>query len=113
MQSQNKVTNKLWSFFVKDGWLTKNGDRVLTAGCLLFIGVPLWLIYEDRVNTMAGLFLLFFGIFLGAIVGYEGKAKQFGFQAPFTNDPLGWRKAKKTYKTDAASDDVTKKDDQA
>jgi hypothetical protein len=112
MQLQNQ-TNKIWSFFVKNGWLTKNGDRVLTAGCLLFIGIPLWLIYEDKVNTIAGLFFLFVGIFLGAIVGYEGKAKQFGFEAPFTNDPLGWRKAKETYQNDASPDKPAKKDDAA
>jgi hypothetical protein len=112
MQLQNQ-TNKIWSFFVKNGWLTKNGDRVLTAGCLLFIGIPLWLIYEDKVNTIAGLFFLFVGIFLGAIVGYEGKAKQFGFEAPFTNDPLGWRKAKKTYHSGTDAKKPTDKDEAA
>lgn len=92
--------NRAKSFFVQKGWLTKNGDRILTMGCLVFIGIPLWLIYTNRINALLGFFLILVGIFLGAVVGYEGKAKQFGFEAPFTNDPLGWRKAKESYKAE-------------
>lgn len=103
--------NKLIDFFVKEGWLTKKGDRILTIASLLLIGIPLWLIYKDLIDPRIGFVLLLLGIFLGAIVGYEGKAKQFGFQAPFTNDPLGWRKAKKSYETQESSDKTQKKDD--
>jgi hypothetical protein len=43
-------------------------------------------------------------ISFGVVVSYIGicgrQAKQFGFQAPFTNDPLGWRKAKESYKAE-------------
>ena len=103
--------NKLTDFFVNEGWLTKKGDRILTIASLLLIGTPLWLIYKDLINPKIGFFLLLLGIFLGAIVGYEGKAKQFGFQAPFTNDPLGWRKAKKSYETKEDSGKASKKGD--
>ena len=54
---------------------------------------------------------LWFWIFMciGAIVGYFGAygglAKKFGL-SPLTKDPLGWRKAKETYKIQ--DDEVTK-----
>lgn len=104
--------NRLLEFFVKDGWLSGKGDRTLTVASLLLMGISLWLIYEDLIDVKIGFFLLLLGIFLGAIVGYEGKAKQFGFQAPFTNDPLGWRKAKKSYETQEDSDKAKKQGDQ-
>lgn len=44
--------------------------------------------------------LMCIGAVLGYAAAYGGLAKQFGFQPPFTNDPLGWRKAKETYKTE-------------
>jgi hypothetical protein len=94
------MRNKAWSFFVKDGWLTKKGGGVLTIASLALIVVPLWLIYENYLNGKIGLILLGIGSVLGAVVGYEGKAKQSGFLAPFTNDPLGWRKAKQSYQQD-------------
>ncbi len=49
--------------------------------------------------------LMSIGSVLGYIGSYGGLAKIFGFSAPFTNDPLGWRKAKKTYE---APDDIEK-----
>jgi hypothetical protein len=93
--------SKFWFFFVKDGWLTKNGDRVLTSISLILICTSIWLIHEDRINSWIGFALITLGSVLGLLVGYEGKAKQFGYQAPFTNDPLGWREAKKSYKAEA------------
>jgi hypothetical protein len=47
----------------------------------------------------------------GYLGAYGGLARKFGFEAPFTNDPKGWRKAKESYKTDAASEEATKTDD--
>lgn len=103
--------NKLINFFIRKGWLTIKGDRILTFASLLLIGVPLWLIYKDLIDPRISFVLLLIGILLGAIVGYEGKAKQFGFQAPFTDDPLGWREAKKSYETKENSDEEPKKGD--
>ncbi len=95
--------SKLWSFFVKHGWLTKNGDRVLTSVSLLLICGSVWLIHEDKINAWVGFTLITLGSVIGLLVGYEGKAKQFGYKAPFTNDPLGWREAKKSYQSDSAA----------
>ena len=100
MQAPTWVSN-LWSFFIKDGWLTKIGDRVLTFISLFLISISLWLIYEDKINAWVGFLLITLGSAIGLLVGYEGKARQFGFQAPFTNDPLGWREAKKSYHADS------------
>ena len=49
------------------------------------------------------------GAALGYIGAYGGLARKFGFPAPFTNDPLGWRKAKQTYKSDEEVNGSTEK----
>ena len=38
------------------------------------------------------------GLGLAALGGFSGRAKALGLAPPFTNDPLGWRAAKKSYK---------------
>jgi hypothetical protein len=98
-----------FKFFFHEGHITERGSDVfaivgiaITWGCAYFFkewgGVWFWLLVS-----------------VGVIISYVGifgrQSKQFGFQAPFTNDPLGWRKAKKTYKTDVDSEKMTKKDD--
>lgn len=78
---------------------------VITFGGILgtlFYQPPFWV----------GVVFISVSLFVGAIGIAAGASESVGVK-PFTNDPLGWRKAKKTYKTDAASDEVTKKDDQA
>jgi hypothetical protein len=54
------------------------------------------------------------GISLGlgcmAVAGFSGRAHALGLPPPFTNDPLGWRKAKATYeKQSVAEDDASGK----
>lgn len=77
------------------GWLRKSaslGLFLISLALMIFpwfLNIPGWLM----------LTLCLAGVVIGAINGYEGKAKQFGYAAPFTNDPLGWRKAKESYKT--------------
>ena len=93
----------------ENGWLGKRWGWLFSVGGLLLAFIP-W--FFD-ISTWIQLLLFGIGLPISLIGSYEAKAKQFGFPAPFTNDPLGWRKAKKTYKTDAASEDVTKKDEQA
>lgn len=41
------------------------------------------------------------GCGIGYLGAYGGLARKFGFQNPFTDDPLGWREAKKSYETNA------------
>ncbi len=64
----------------------------------------------SKWGSMLGLCL---GLTLAAIGGFSGRANALDLPPPFTNDPLGWRKAKETYKTDADSDLAKKNDDQA
>ncbi|CAN7763500.1 hypothetical protein LJR084_007278 [Variovorax sp. LjRoot84] len=40
-----------------------------------------------------------------AVAGYSGQAYALGLPPPFTNDPLGWRKAKATYKDQPIPED--------
>jgi hypothetical protein len=40
-----------------------------------------------------------------AIAGYSGQAYALGLPPPFTNDPLGWRKAKATYEKQSVAED--------
>jgi len=61
--------------------------------------------------------LMLVGGALSYAAAYGGLAKKFGFQAPFTNDPLGWRKAKQSYKAEPVeasepkNDSAPKRDD--
>ena len=63
-----------------------------------------------RLNNFFGWFLLFVSCTLIAIFGVAGRAEALGLK-PFTNDPLGWRKAKESYKADDVSTKVADKDD--
>ena len=93
-------------FFIKDGRSTTLGGWVVIAlSAAVIFGVV-----HYRVNNFFGWFLLFLSCTLIAIFGVAGRAEALGLK-PFTNDPLGWRKAKESYKADAASNDVSKKDD--
>ena len=49
--------------------------------------------------------LMCIGVILGYTAAYGGLARKMGIPPPFTNDPLGWRKAKDTYKSE---DDTVK-----
>ncbi len=40
------------------------------------------------------------GIGVAAVGGFSGRAAAIESPPPFTNDPLGWRKAKQSYKED-------------
>ncbi len=96
------------SRFVREGKLTWLSELLL--GGIVVIGLigipilnmPLWL-----AIPIGGLSLI-----AGVVLMFEGRASALGLK-PFTNDPLGWRKAKETYKTDADSDLAKKNDDQA
>ena len=55
----------------------------------------LWL-EPQRIISLIGLVS---GTVLIGLAGYEARARALELQPPFTNDPLGWRKAKESYKT--------------
>jgi hypothetical protein len=91
----------------------KTSQKILRiAGVLgVLIGWGAMYFFNDWSSPIFWI-LISIAIILGYGGAWGGLSLQWG-APPLTNDPLGWRKAKKTYKTDAASDEVTKKDDQA
>ena len=93
-------------FITETGWLRKSASFVLFLISLALMMLPWFL----NIPSWLMLTLCLAGVVIGAINGYEGKAKQFGFSAPFTNDPLGWRKAKESYKTTEDAEDNKTRD---
>ncbi len=78
------------SFFLDgDGLLKSAIINLLTIGSIAMMVVP-WFFDIDRMVCYA-LFCL--GAVLGSTAAYSDR---FGNKS-FTNDPLGWRKAKKSY----------------
>lgn len=53
---------------------------------------------------------LSFGWALAAVGGFSGRSHALGLPPPFTNGPLGWRKAKQSYKTEAGAEEEDKND---
>ncbi len=82
-----------FGFFVKGGQTTSIGGLVVMALALaanvLIIGMGLNNILGWAVLIASWIAILVFGV--------AAKAEALGFK-PFTNDPLGWRKAKESYK---------------
>jgi hypothetical protein len=78
---------------VQDGRLTWIAEIFLGAVVLFgllgipFFNVPFWLAIPIGVAALLA----------AAILMFEGRATALGLK-PFTNDPLGWRKAKESYK---------------
>ncbi len=95
---------KIPTWYINEGRFTHLGGllTLVTGLGLAFISVAfmpyVWLRYTGLVT----------GLTIAAIAGYEGKAHGIGLPAPFTRDPLGWRKAKASYKKEA---DVEEKPD--
>jgi len=83
---------KILSFFIKDGQSTPIGGlfAILLAISAIALVVRLQLnnVFGWTIIVISGVVILVFGI--------AGKAEAIGLK-PFTNDPLGWRKAKATY----------------
>jgi hypothetical protein len=85
----NTAMHRLIDFIVADGNLRPWFDNTLIAISFAlmiapwFTDLPFWLIYA----------LFCMGAVFGAISAYSGR---FGLRS-FTNDPLGWRKAKESY----------------
>jgi hypothetical protein len=87
---------------IKDGKLSKSARLASTligiasaASTFVFMDD----LEDPRLWTSAVLAIVF-----GYGAAWSGLSEQWGFN-PFTHDPLGWRKAKKTYET---PDDIDK-----
>jgi uncharacterized membrane protein len=94
------------NFFLREGRF-KSWVELLIG----IVGVAVVLL-TIQLATQKWLFIIgvLFGVCLIAVSSVSAKATTFGLK-PFTNDPLGWRAAKKTYESDAPSIEPTKPED--
>ena len=90
-----KLIRKAISFFFMNGELT--GLGVFTAVTLGIFSTY----FSVEFLPFKGLKILglCIGVVFVGIGGYSARAKALGLPPPFTSDPLGWRKAKESYKT--------------
>lgn len=93
-----KMTFK--KLITSEGWLARSWGRVFSYGGLALAVLPWFL----EIGVVYCLLLTVFGSVVSLIGSYEEKARQFGLPAPFTRDPIGWRKAKKTYGKNGSGD---------
>jgi hypothetical protein len=81
------------SHFLKDG-------RLAFTGALLTVVFGLAITYLS-IAWLPSTWLKVLGLSIGlgvALLGsFSGRATALGIPPPFTNDPLGWRKAMKSY----------------
>jgi hypothetical protein len=94
------------NYFIKGGRLTGLGVSLAVV-----VGVGLAYLSLSFLPTK---FWKLLGVSIGlgimGIGAYSARASALGLPPPFTNDPLGWRKAKKSYQ-DESSESVEKKQD--
>ena len=81
--------------FLKGGWFTLLGSFSCFFFGLAIIGLVLWL-EPQKIISFIGLVS---GTVLIGLAGYEARGRALELRPPFSNDPLGWRKAKESYKT--------------
>ena len=88
-------------FFLTSGKLTLFGviSCVFVGFGLVYLSLQF---IPSRWGTLLGLCL---GLAIAAIGGFSGRASALELPPPFTNDPLGWRKAKQSYQL--ANDEFT------
>lgn len=91
----------------RDGRLSKGARAIATTiglGCAAATFFLLDDLNDPKLWICAVLAILF-----GYGSAWSGLSEKWGFK-PFTNDPLGWRKAKKSYEQDSTpeSDDSDK-----
>jgi len=80
------------NLFVKNGRLTLLAEICLAGLVLLgFFGIPLL-----EMSLWLAIPIGILAVLSAALLIFEGAAASVGLK-PLTNDPLGWRKAKKTY----------------
>lgn len=87
---------------IKDGHLNLWVSNILFFGGLAGMGAA--------IHFLHGMMLYFFatiGLLIATVAGLDSKAKVLGIK-PFTRDPLGWRQAKATYKSETDSSNQEK-----
>jgi hypothetical protein len=99
----------LSDYFLKDGRFTHVGALTTFGFGVGIIALVLSFPVIDWV-FFGGICI---GVVLIALAAYDTQANTLGRPPPFTNDPLGWRKAKKSYETKEDSDEAPKKGDQS
>jgi len=83
----------MMKYFLRDGRLTGLGVFFTVA-----IGAGLaYLSLSFLPSKFWKVLGLSFGLGVMGIGAYSARATALGLSPPFTNDPLGWRKAKKSY----------------
>lgn len=93
--------DKLPKWLVKDGVLTDAAANGLGISGIAVIWCSAYF-FEDWTGFWFWFFMLF-GLVIGYLGAYGGLAKKFGLRS-FTSDPLGWRQAKRSYKTERKND---------
>ena len=88
--------NFLTKYVMRDGNLTLAGaiGLVVIGFGVAYVALEY---FPSQLLKALGMSL---GLAIAAIGGFSGRAKALELK-PFTNDPLGWRKAKKSYQADA------------
>ena len=95
----------MMSLFLRNGALTLLGVMATVA-----LGVIIAYVSLEYVPWVLGKYLgLSLGIGVAAVGGFSGRAAAIDSPPPFANDPLGWRKAKQSYKEDKATDEKDSK----
>ena len=93
------------NFFILDGKLTKKGKNIFTViGLAAAYGV--WYFIGDMSDIRFWLCVII-GIVFGYGTVWAGWMEKWGYK-PFTNDPLGWRKAKASYRNKESAEDSAK-----
>jgi hypothetical protein len=81
-----------------------NGGRLTGLGVLFAVSLGAGLAYVS-LSFLPTKFWKLLGLSIGlGIMGsgaYSARASALGLPPPFTNDPLGWREAKKSYQADS------------
>ncbi len=90
------------------------GGKLTLLGVIscVFAGFSLVYLSLEFIPSKWGALLgLCFGLAIAAIGGFSGRANALDLPPPFTNDPLGWRKAKETYQNNASPEKPANIDD--
>jgi peptidoglycan/LPS O-acetylase OafA/YrhL len=96
-------------FFINGHLSQRSSDLLGLAGVAIIFAAAYF--FDDWSGFWFWSVALLGGL-LGYVGAYGGLARNFGFEAPFTSDPLGWRKAKESYKSSEDADESVKKDSQ-
>jgi hypothetical protein len=96
--------SEIWSAKMKfiSRYVMREGNLTL-MGAIAFVTVGFGIAYlalEYLPSPLLKAIGMALGLAIAAVGGFSGRAKALDLK-PFTNDPLGWRKAKKSYKADS------------